>query len=186
MTIFAVSGGMAYSWFALLPLILMDTAGLDVAGAAWALGLFAIMGLPLSLIVPPLAIRKGFAGPLVLLAITLGLSGLSGLLFAPALAPFVWVTLLALAPMTFHMSLGLIGHRTANHLSALMLSGFVNKMGYLFAGLGPILVGLAYQLTGGWDVSLGILLVFVLVQIPAVWVLSRERNVDEELREAAD
>jgi len=181
--IFAVSGSTAYSWFALLPLILMDNAGLDVAGAALALGLFAIMGLPLSIIIPPLVVRPGFAGPLVVVAIACGLLGVGGLLFFPSVAPFAWVALLAIAPMTFHMSLALIGHRTANHLSALMLSGFVNKFGYLFAGVGPILVGLGYQLTGGWELSLSIVLGFFVFQIPAVWVLSREHNVDQELRE---
>lgn len=183
-TIFAVAGATAYSWFALLPLILVDNAGLDVAGAALALGLFAIIGLPLSIIIPPLTVRRGFAGPLVVLAIACGLSGVGGLLFFPTVAPFAWVGLLAVASLTFHMSLGLIGHRTANHLSALMLSGFVNKMGYLFAGLGPILVGLGYQLTGGWELSLSLVLVFFVFQIPAVWVLSRERKVDEELRDS--
>ena len=184
MVIFSVSGAAAYSWFALLPLILVDQAGLDVAGAALALGLFAIMGLPLSIIIPPLVVRTGFAGPLVVLAVISGLSGLSGLLFFPTVAPYLWVVLLAIAPMTFHMSLGLIGHRTANHLSALMLSGFVNKIGYLVAGIGPIVVGLAYQLTGGWELSLAILMVFVLCEIPAVWVLAREGNVDQEISEA--
>lgn len=182
--IFAVSGSTAYSWFALLPLILMDNAGLDVAGAALALGLFAIMGLPLSIIIPPLVVRPGFAGPLVVVAIACGLLGVGGLLFFPSVAPFAWVALLAIAPMTFHMSLALIGHRTANHLSALMLSGFVNKFGYLFAGVGPILVGLGYQLTGGWELSLSIVLGFFVFQIPAVWVLSREHNVDQELRDS--
>lgn len=182
--IFAVSGSTAYSWFALLPLILMDNAGLDVAGAALALGLFAIIGLPVSIIIPPLTIRRGFAGPLVVFAIACGFSGVGGLLFFPAAAPFAWVALLSLASMTAHMSLVLIGHRTANHLSALMLSGFVNKFGYLFAGVGPILVGLGYQLTGGWELSLSIVLGFFVFQIPAVWVLSREHNVDQELRDS--
>ena len=182
--IFAVSGSTAYSWFALLPLILMDNAGLDVAGAALALGLFAIMGLPLSIIIPPLVVRPGFAGPLVVVAIACGLLGAGGLLFLPVAAPFAWVALLSLASMTFHMSLALIGHRTVNHLSALMLSGFVNKFGYLFAGVGPILVGLGYQLTGGWELSLSIVLGFFVFQIPAVWVLSREHNVDQELRDS--
>jgi CP family cyanate transporter-like MFS transporter len=185
MIIFATSGATAYSWFALLPLILTDRAGLNVTEAALALGLFGIMGLPVALVIPPLTVRKGFAGPLVSVAILFGLGGLSGLLFAPALAPFLWVVMIAIASMTFHMSLALIGHRTANHMSALVLSGFVNRVGYLFAGLGPILVGLAYQLTGGWELSLSILLFFTLFQIPAVWILARERSVDEELRESS-
>ncbi len=181
MTVFAVSGATAYTWFALLPLILSDLAGLDREEAALALGLFAIMGLPLSLIIPPLAARPGRAGILVGVAISAGISGLLGLLLAPGVLLWLWITLLAIAPMTFHLSLTLISQRTKNHFSALQLSGYVNRMGYLFAAIGPLLVGLGYQVTGEWSVSLIMLLALVLVQIPAVWVLARERVVDDEL-----
>lgn len=59
----------------------------------------------------------------------------------------------------------------------------MNRMGYLCAALGPLLVGLGYQLTGEWSVSLIMLLGLVLVQVPAVWVLARERVVDDELND---
>lgn len=183
MTVFAVSGAAAYTWFALLPLILSDLAGLNRAEAALALGLFAIMGLPLSLIIPPLAAKPGRAGILVGVAIFAGVTGLLGLLVAPGVWLWLWVTLLAIAPMTFHLSLTLISQRTKNHFSALQLSGYVNRMGYLCAAIGPLLVGLGYQLTGEWSVSLLMLLGMVLVQIPAVWILGRERLVDDELND---
>lgn len=181
MTIFAVSGASAYTWFALLPLILSDLAGLNRAEAALALGLFAIMGLPLSLIIPPIAAKTGRAGILVGVAIGSGITGLLGLLLLPGVGLWLWVTLLAIAPMTFHLSLTLISQRTKNHLSALQLSGYVNRMGYLFAAIGPLLVGLGYQLTGEWTISLLSLLALVLVQVPAVWILGREQIVDDEL-----
>lgn len=183
MTVFAVSGATAYTWFALMPLILTDLAGLDRSEAAWALGLFAIMGLPLSLIIPPIAATPGRAGILVGVAIFAGITGLLGLLLLPGVWLWLWVTLLAIAPMTFHLSLTLISQRTKNHFSALQLSGYVNRMGYLFAAIGPLLVGLGYQRTGEWTVSLITLLALVLVQVPAVWVLARERVVDDELHE---
>lgn len=183
MTVFAVSGASAYTWFALLPLILSDLAGLNRTDAALALGLLTIMGLPLSLIIPPLAAKPGRAGILVGVAIVAGIGGLLGLLLAPGVLLWLWVTLLAIAPMTFHLSLTLISQRTKNHFSALQLSGYVNRLGYLCAAIGPLLVGLGYQLTGEWSVSLVTLLVLVLAQVPAVWVLGRERTVDDELRE---
>lgn len=183
MTVFAVSGATAYTWFALLPLILTDIAGLDRSQAALALGLFTIMGLPLSLLIPPIAATPGRAGILVGVAIFAGVAGLLGLLFVPGVWLWLWVTLLAIAPMTFHLSLTLISQRTKNHFSALQLSGYVNRMGYLCAALGPLLVGLGYQLTGEWSVSLIMLLGLVLVQVPAVWVLARERVVDDELND---
>jgi MFS transporter, CP family, cyanate transporter len=184
MVIFGVSGATAYTVFSLLPLMLSDIAGLGRTEAALALGLFSIVGLPLSLLVPPLAVKPGRAGILVGVAILTGLVGWSGLLFFPGVWLYLWVTLIAIAPMTFHMSLTLIGQRTKNHFSALQLSGYVNRAGYLFAALGPLLVGLGYQLTGGWEISIVALLVLTLLQIPAMRILHRERLVDDELREA--
>jgi CP family cyanate transporter-like MFS transporter len=110
--------------------------------------------------------------------------GWSGLLFFPEVWLYGWVILLSIAPMTFHMSLSLIGQRTKNHFSALQLSGYVNRAGYLFAAIGPFLVGLGYQLTGGWEISIVALLILTLLQIPAMGILHRERLVDDELREA--
>ena len=184
MVIFGVSGATAYTAFSLLPLMLADLAGLGREEAALALGLFSIVGLPLSLLIPPLAVKPGRAGILVAVAILTGLVGWSGLLFFPEVWLYGWVILLSIAPMTFHMSLSLIGQRTKNHFSALQLSGYVNRAGYLFAAIGPFLVGLGYQLTGGWEISIVALLILTLLQIPAMWILHRERLVDDELREA--
>lgn len=184
MVTFGVSGATAYTAFSLLPLILTDIAGVGRTEAALALGLFSIVGLPLSLLIPPLAAKPGRAGILVGVAIVAGVVGWSGLLFFPGFWLYLWVTLVAIAPMTFHLSLTLIGQRTKNHFSALQLSGYVNRAGYLFAAIGPLLVGLGYQLTGSWDVSIIALVILSLLQIPAVWVMRRERLVDDELRDA--
>jgi CP family cyanate transporter-like MFS transporter len=59
----------------------------------------------------------------------------------------------------------------------------VNRAGYFCAAIGPLLVGLGYQLTGGWEISIIALVVLSVLQIPAVWVLRRERLVDDELRD---
>jgi MFS transporter, CP family, cyanate transporter len=184
MVIFGVAGATAYTAFSLLPLILSDVSGVGRTEAALALGLFSIMGLPLSLLIPPLAAKPGRAGLLVGFAILNGVVGWSGLLLFPGTFLYLWVTLLAIAPLSFHLSLTLIGQRTKNHFSALQLSGYVNRAGYLFAAIGPLLVGLGYQLTGGWEISMIALVILSLLQIPAVWVLRRERIVDDELREA--
>jgi CP family cyanate transporter-like MFS transporter len=186
MGIFAVSGTMAYTWFALLPQLLVDEAGFSVEQAAFALGVFTITGFPMSLVIPPLATNARWAGALVGLAVACGLAGMVGLLVAPATATLLWVVLLALGPMTFPLSLTLIGLRTDNHLSALALSGFVNKVGYFIAAVGPLLAGLLLQVTGQWAASVIFLMLVVVCEIPAVWVLARNGNVDRELRAFSD
>ena len=181
MAIFAVSGSMAYSWFAVLPPALVELSGVSVQSAALALGVFTIMGFPMSLIVPPLTVRRGWTAPLVGASMVFNIMGLTGLLLAPTVVPFLWVTFLSMGPLTFAMSLTLMGHRTVNHLSALILSGFVNKWGYLFAAGAPVLVGLGREISGEWTASLLGLLALSLVSLPAMLILSREQNVDKEL-----
>ena len=183
MIIFGVSGVMAYSWFALLPQAMMELGGLSVEGAALALGIFTIMGFPLSLTIPHLASRSGWPGALVGIAVMCGLSGMLGLLLAPTLAPFLWAVLLGLGPLTFPLSLALIGYRTKNHLTALVLSGYVNKLGYLLAAAGPLVVGFVLQATGTWTLSIMFLMVVTVLELPAIWVLAKERIVDDELAE---
>lgn len=181
MAIFTVSGAMAYSWFAVLPPALMELSGVSASSAALALGLFTIMGFPMSLIVPPLAVRRGWSAPLVGASMAFNIMGLLGLLLAPTALPFLWVTFLSMGPLTFAMSLALMGHRTVNHLSALILSGFVNKWGYLFAAGAPVLVGLGRAISGEWTASLLGLLAVSLVSLPAMLILAKERIVDKEL-----
>ena len=181
MAIFTVSSAMAYSWFAVLPPALIELSGMSAESAALALGLFTIMGFPVSLIVPPLVVRRGWSAPFVGASMAFNILGLTGLLVAPTVAPFLWVTFLSLGPLTFAMSLALIGHRTTNHLSALILSGFVNKWGYTFAAGAPVLVGLGREISGQWTASLLGLLALSLVSLPAMLILGKEQNVDKEL-----
>jgi len=183
MGIFAVSGAMAYTWFALLPQLLIDEAGMSVEQAALSLGIFTITGFPMSLLIPPLAVRAGRASVIVGAAIVFGLAGMVGLLVAPSAAPYLWVVLLALGPLTFPLSLTLIGVRTSTPLSALVLSGYVNKIGYLLSAAGPLVAGYLLQLTGGWTASVIFLMVVILAEVPAIWVLGRDRSVDDELAE---
>jgi MFS transporter, CP family, cyanate transporter len=184
MAIFSVAGVSAYTWFAVLPVIISDISDLSVAEAATSLGLFAIIGLPLSLTIPPLAIRPGVAPKLVAAAMIFGLIGIGGLLFFPTAAPFVWVVFLGLAPLPFHLSLTLIAARTRDHVTALELSGFVNTVGYSVAAAGPLVVGLLFQLTGNWTMGLVFLAVTVAAQAPAIWVLARENFIEDEVSQS--
>lgn len=181
MAIFGVSSAMAYSWFAVLPPALMELSLLSSQQGALALGLFAIMGFPMALLVPPLAVRKGWTAPLVGASMVFNILGLVGLLLAPTVLPFLWVVFLSMGPLTYALSLALMVHRTSNHLSALILSGFVNKWAYVFAAGAPIFVGLGREITGEWTSSLLGLLAVSMVSLPALLILGTEQVVDKEL-----
>jgi CP family cyanate transporter-like MFS transporter len=181
MLIFAVSGFTAYTTFGVLPQILRDHVGSSPEQAALALTVFAILGMPMSLVIPNLAVRSGWSGRLILLSATSGLVGWVGLLFIPAIPPVFWAVLTGLNTLTFSMSLALIGARTQTHQMATELSGFVNTVGYLVAGFGPIVVGALHEITGSWVTSLVVLMIFSICVLPAYFVLSKERTIEEEL-----
>jgi CP family cyanate transporter-like MFS transporter len=184
MLAFAVSGFTAYTVFAVLPKILTDHAGASIELAAIALTTFSIMGMPMSLVIPNLAVRPGWSGRLIVFAGVSGAVGFLGLAFVPALAPIVWTVLIALNTLTFSMSLALIGARTATHQMATELSGYVNTVGYLIAAIGPVVVGAVHEITDSWFVPLIVLAVFATVLLPAAAVLAKERTIEDELRDA--
>lgn len=183
--IFAVSGFTAYSIFAVFPQIVIEYVGRSPEEGALALTVFAIMGMPMSLIVPLLAVRRGWSSRLVLFAAASGLVGFLGLAFLSQVSPVVWAVLTALNTLTFSMSLALIGKRTATHQMATELSGYVNTVGYLIASLGPVVVGAVHEIAASWLPSLLVQAVFATVLIPAAWVLGRENTIEAELDQGA-
>ena len=180
--LFALSGFVAYSMFAVLPAILIDTAGFSRDEAGFALFLWSIMGVPLSLVIPLLAVRPGWPERLAVLASVAGVSGFGGLLLIPNTMTYLWVVLTGLATIGFALVLTLIGTRSENHHTAAQLSGLVNTVGYFIAGTGPIVVGLLAQFTGQWWPALLLLTVITTTSAFAYPVLRRGTTVDEEMR----
>lgn len=180
--LFALSGFTAYSMFAVLPAILIDTAGFGRDEAGFALFVWSIMGVPLSLTVPLLAVRPNWPERLAVLAGVLAMAGFSGLLVAPTTLTYLWVVLTGLATIGFSLVLTLIGTRTENHHTAAQLSGLVNTVGYFIAGAGPIVVGMLTELTGVWWPALILMIVVTSLSIFAYSVLKRGATVDEEIR----
>ncbi len=178
---FAATSVSAYAFFAWLPSLLVDTAGVGDAEAGILLGVYAFMGFPAAIVVPLLAARLRSIAPVIALGLALLLAGDLGLLLAPAAAPLLWTVLAGLGPLLFPLALALIGLRSRTHRGAVALSGFVQGLGYTVGAAGPFVVGLLHQLTGGWTAPLVFLLAIVLVGSPAVVVLARPRFVEDEL-----
>ena len=177
---FGANSSVVYASLAWLPAILTDQAGATPEAAGALLALFAIMGLPSSFLVPLLVARFRVIGILYAVAVTSGLVAIAGLLLAPAAATVLWVALLGLPPLFFPMLLVLIGLRTRTHETAVALSGFVQSIGYAIAALMPLAIGLAHELTGGWTVSLVLLAIVIATAIPAAFVVTRERTIEDE------
>lgn len=177
---FFVSSAVAYTSFAWLPKILVDTAGVTPQVAGTLLSLFALIGLPASLVVPVLVARRGVVLPLFIVASASGVLGAGGLLVAPASAPWLWVTLLGILPLLFPLVLTSVGLRTRTHDATVALSSFAQSLGYGVTMLMPIGVGLIHDATGSWTVPLVMLLAISLLAVPAGVVIARRETVEQE------
>jgi CP family cyanate transporter-like MFS transporter len=179
--VFATSSLNAYAMFAWLPQLLLDTAGVTPGQAGALLSLFAAMGLPAGLIIPVLTARMKNVGLLIYLGAALFLAGYLGLLLAPTMAPWLWVALAGLGPLYFPVALVLINLRTRSHEGAVALSGFVQGVGYTLGALGPLLVGLFHETSGGWGWPLGFLIATALLSTVSAFVISRPRMLEDDL-----
>jgi len=172
----AVTFGMnslnTYVIFAWLPQVLADAGlGFEVGGR-W-LGLFSILGLPLSFAGPLLAARMSNPYPVVLVLAACYVAGYVGLMLSPARGTAVWMVLLGLAPGAFPVVLALINLRTRTSAGATSLSGFVQGAGYALAVPGPVLVGVLYDRTGGWTPVFAALIATAVVLAAAAVVACR-------------
>jgi CP family cyanate transporter-like MFS transporter len=177
---FAVAGTIAYTSFAWLPSLLVDTAGVSPAAAGVLLALFAFMGFPASLAVPLLVSRWNATRLLFGVSVVSGLTAIGGLLLAPALAPWLWVALLGLAPLLFPLVLVLLGIRTRTHEGAVGLSSFVQSAGYAVVAVFPVGIGLLHEATGSWTGPLIVLAVVVAAAIPAGIIAARPHTVEDD------
>lgn len=154
--LFGVQSTNAYVQFGWLPQIYRD-AGLSATTAGVLTSILAALGIFGGLIMPTVIARSrdlsvwmiGFGG--------LSVAGYLGLLLAPATLPWLWAVLLGLSGFAFPTAIALITARTRDPHVTAQLSGFVQPVGYLLAGIGPLLVGLLHEATGGWTLILVLL-----------------------------
>ena len=178
---FASTAAIAYSVFSTFPALLAGVAGVDDAEAGALVAVFSLGGLPLAIVMPMLAARlRSAVGP-ILFTIALSVVGFLGLLLAPHLSPWLWMGAVSLGGAFFPYCLALVGMRSRTQAGAVALSGFMQGVGYIAGAVGPLLVGILHAITGGWTASLILLLVALVPLVPAAFVLSRPRFVEDEV-----
>lgn len=178
--VFAASAIVAYVGFAWLPVVLIDQAGVTPAEAGALLSLFAMIGLPSSVIVPMLVVRFKATWSLFLFSTLATIVGIAGLILAPNSALVLWTILFGLFGILFPMSLVLISIRARDHVSAVALSGFVQSIGYAVSAVFPFAFGILGETTGGWTVPLIMLIVVLVLTIPAGWICARSHTIEDE------
>ncbi len=155
--------------------------GMPASTAGLLLGLNTAATIPLSVVVPLLAVRQRLQRPLLLACAACLLTGWTGLLLAPLAVTGVWMVLLALGNGTFPMALTLLGLRARTPEATAALSTTTQGFGYALAGAGPLLVGVTLEVTGGYAGMFVLVCAGTAAMVATGWAVCRERYVDDEL-----
>lgn len=130
-----------YAFFTWLPAV-AESIGMTRAEGGLALAVYSAIGLIAALVVPWAAGRFEDPYAVVVVSVVAYLAGFAGLLWAPGVAPWLWICLLGVGPSTFPLCLTLINLRTRTQEGSAALSGFAQGVGYTAACLGPIVFGM--------------------------------------------
>ncbi|QIV84446.1 MFS transporter [Mycolicibacterium frederiksbergense] len=167
---------LAYVVMGWLPQVFIDN-GMSKGDAGLLLGLNAVIAVPISIVVAPMASRRPSQSGWIVGLGLLGISGVAGLAIAPAAAPLLWTVLLGLGMSVFSLALAVIALRARTAEDTARLSGMVQGLGYLLAGAGPFAFGLLHELSGGWTVPWVMLMVVYVIQIILGALAGRPRYV---------
>ncbi|MGY1719891.1 MFS transporter [Blastococcus sp. SYSU DS0552] len=167
-----------YAMLTWLADILQAEAGVSPVAAGGLLALAAALGVPASLVVPPLAARRPGQQGWVLVGTVPVIVAIVGLLVAPAAAPLLWTLLYGIGTgAAFPLAMALILQRTRDVAQTGRLSASAQSVGYLLAATGPLGVGLLHEATGEWVPGLLLLLVVVVGQTAVGIAAARPRLV---------
>ncbi|WP_433111964.1 MFS transporter [Micromonospora sp. CA-246542] len=179
--VFSTSTICTYAAFAWLPEILGDVAGSTPTEAGVLLAVTGLISVPGALIAPLLVARLRNVGWLIAAGVASFVLGYLGLLLAPATLTLLWVLLIGSGSILFPVCLVLINVRTRSQGGTVALSGFAQGVAYALGALGPLIVGLLHDSSGGWTPPLLFLLAVALVAtIPAI-TLAKPGFVEDQL-----
>ncbi|WP_408008211.1 CynX/NimT family MFS transporter [Pseudalkalibacillus sp. A8] len=159
-TLFYVS----ISW---LPEILHDY-GVSLVTAGWMLSFAQFIGLPASLLVPIIAGKFKSQSVVAVFMGIFAICGYSGLLLGSSFTVMVISLMLIGTTLSggFALALTFLGLRSKTSNQATELSGMAQSVGYLLAAIGPLAIGILFDLSGSWTIPLlSLIIISILVII---------------------
>ncbi|MCU1514814.1 MAG: transporter permease [Microbacteriaceae bacterium] len=177
----ALSSAHIYSLFAWLPEIVRDRADATPSQAGALLALLALVGAPWGLLLPWVIVRYGHIRSIIYMGLSFFIVGYLGLLLAPVPLTWLWVAMAGSGPLLFAVCLTLINVRTRTHQGSVALSSFAQGVGYSVGALGPLVIGILHDITGGWVVPLVVLVVTGCAGFVAGAKAARPRFLEDEL-----
>lgn len=178
----AGNSAQTYVYFTWLPPYLTGQ-GLDAATAGTALAYFAILGLPVSLLVPLWVPRM--KSPIVAISLfaLFWAAGHLGLYLSPAEGTWLWVTFSGLGQGTFATALLMVNLRSRTTHGSSVLSGFSQGLGYAGAGIAPLFFGTIHEATGSWAASFAMLGVCMTVMMTGAVMINAKRYIEDSAAE---
>lgn len=173
---FGCQAFMAYIVMGWLPEVFIDN-GVPKLQAGILVGLTALIGVPIALVVAPMAARRGSQSGWIVGLGLVGVVGILGVMLAPAAQPVLWSVLIGIGQSVFALALAVIALRARTADETAQLSGMAQGIGYLIAGVGPLLFGVLHDVTGGWTVPWILFLAVYAVQMATGAVAGRNRYV---------
>ncbi|MED3550588.1 MFS transporter [Cytobacillus praedii] len=175
-----------FSFTAWLPEIL-HSEGMSISASGWMVTLLQFSGLPANFIIPVLADRLPNQKSIALGIGAFCFIGLAGLLSSGntiiSITSIIFIGI-ALGAAISH-SLTLIGLRAANAKQAADLSSMAQSIGYLFAALGPFIIGYLFDLFHSWTIPLILLGAVSLLMTIAGFGAGRNQYVLQQNRKEA-
>ena len=158
---------MFYGWLTWLSPY-YEGQGFPPERAGLLLAVWSIAQIPAALFVPALAERRRKWRFWTGLTLLCGLAGTVGALLVPlppVVGPWLWAALMGVGVGAgFPLGLSAIAWRSPDAHAAAATSGLALGVGYTAAGLGPLLMGVLIDVSGGYVAAIGLLVVAGLVQ----------------------
>ncbi|MNK74742.1 putative transporter YycB [compost metagenome] len=173
-----VQSSLAYIVFGWLPSILI-ARGLSPMTAGLIVSASVMSQVVTSLLAPYVATRGRDQRLAIAFFLTLSVSGLLGMLYAPLSLVWPLGVLLGLGQGgSFSIALALIVLRSPDPQTASELSSMSQSVGYALASLGPFAAGYLHAVTGSWQASGGLFLAIGLAALATGLGAGRARYVN--------
>ncbi|HEU5266995.1 MAG TPA: MFS transporter, partial [Jatrophihabitans sp.] len=167
----SMSAYIGFGWLAKF----MHEHGVSEATAGAMVALLSAIGIPVSMLVPVVPPARHRA--LVVALAACFAAAYAGLGAAPVGGAWLWMVLFGIGAGMFPLALTMIGLRSADPATVAALSAFVQSIGYVVAGLGPLLFGVLYGATGSWTLPLALLWISLGLSLITGWVAAAPRTV---------
>jgi CP family cyanate transporter-like MFS transporter len=171
----SIQAYIAFGWFTRF----LTAHGVSHGTAGGMVALFAAVGIPVSLVAGRVGMHR--QRPVIYGCCVCNAVAYTGLALAPVSGGWVWRVLTGIGGGTFPIALALIGMRARTAATTAALSAFVQAIGYIVAGVGPLLFGALYGATGSWALPLTVLFAALAATALTAWPSTADRYVDDEL-----